>query len=645
VRRFDAQGAREANELFAAWLCLAALMVVARGKALLAAGWPLAALPLAAYQDTAVAALLCAATLAALRSTSKNIRRLVVCLAWIVCAAWGAFTVANDVVFQYFRMPLTLRLLVLSDLTLGSHGIEQYVVEAATPVRVIEVLAAPILIMFAAKLACRFVPEQIESTRRVCASGTSAVFLIFYFVVGSVWAGCYVPYDSVVANPEWSLAASFFERKSPGTHDRFPASYLADFRPSADSAAKTAMTGALPPGTNVVMVVMESVGTRRLQLSGARYHDSPTLIELARHAANLTRTYASMPGSSNAMGGLFCSVYPDHRWQTITNTAPDFPVPSVAAVLAAHGYKSAFVHGAPLSYDREGEFLSRHGFEVHAQSNASGARDQAMLDEGLDWIRRNRPRPFFLVLWTDDTHAPYQPLEHFNFDEKSAFIRRYLDSVASDDELIGRLASRLDEMGLSDNTLLIITGDHGEAFGEHGQFYHNRTTYEEEVRIPLLLVNRRLFPQAVRIDRPAQQIDVAPTILDLLGYKAPGQWQGTSAFAAARSGRVYLCANVERFRLGIVERNLKYIDDYGVKKSQLFNLDTDPFEQKNLIRDPQYAAFAWQEHQRLAAWLAFQDAYLDQLRGVKREDTPAGLKQVGMLQVPVASHVRPPRKN
>jgi lipoteichoic acid synthase len=631
VRQFDAPGRHEGNELFAAWLCLAALMVVARGKALVAAGWPLVALPLAVYQDIAVAAVVCAATLMAAAVTWKNLNRLLVYLAWIVCVVWAAFTVINDVVFQYFRMPLTLRLLVLSDVTLNTRGIEQYILEAATPIRIIEVIAAPIVVVLAAKLAVRFVPDQIASTRRICARGSSIVIIILYFLAGNIWAACFVPYDSVVANPEWVFTSSGLERKSQGITDRFPAGYLADFRPGGNSAARTAMTGALPPGTNVVMVVMESVGTRRLQLSGARYHDSPALIELSHHAANFTRTYASMPGSSNAMGGLFCSIYPDHRWQTITNAAPDFPVPSVASVLAAHGYRSAFVHGAPLTYDREGEFLSRHGLEVHAQSIATGARDQAMLDEGLDWIGRNRSRPFFLVLWTDDTHAPYQPLKHFNFDEKSAFIRRYLDSLASDDQLIGCLASRLDAMGLSNNTVLIITGDHGEAFGEHGQFYHNRTTYDEEVRVPLLIVSRRLFPRPVRIDRPVQQIDLAPTILDLLGYQPPGQWQGTSVFGAARSGRVYLCANVERFRLAIVEGNLKYIDDYGAKKSQLFNLDTDPFEQKNLIRDPQYATFAWRQHQRLAAWLAFQDPYLDRLRGIVKDKTRSGgLEQVGM---------------
>jgi hypothetical protein len=83
-----------------------------------------------------------------------------------------------------------------------------------------------------------------------------------------------------------------------------------------------------------------------------------------------------------------------------------------------------------------------------------------------------------------------------------------------------------------------------------------------------------------------------------------------------------------------------------VKKSELFNLDTDPFEQKNLIRDPRYAAFAWQEHQRLAAWLAFQDPYLDQLRGVaKKETTSVGVKQVGMLHLLVESYPQPPHKD
>jgi lipoteichoic acid synthase len=379
------------------------------------------------------------------------------------------------------------------------------------------------------------------------------------------------------------------------------------------------MTGRLAPGTNVIIVVMESVGARNLELYGARYHDTPNLIRLAHHAADFTRMYASMPHSSSAIAALFSSLYPRHSWPCTTADTPGLPIPSLASVLDAHGYRAGFIHAGSLSWDHEGEFLRRHGFEVEEQEYQPESTDQVMLNEGLDWIERNRGGPFLLVLWTKDTHAPYSPMHQFDFGVKDAPFGRYLDAVASSDALIGQLAARLDELGLAGDTVLIVTGDHGEAFGEHGQLYHDVSAYDEEVRTPLLIVSPRLFPNPLKTDLPAQEIDLAPTVVDLLGYQIPPQWQGRSLFAPDRAGRIYLFADVGFFRLAVIDGPLKYMYDYNLDQQELYDLSADPYEQRNLIDDPAQAGFARRAHQRLTAWLAFQNDYLD---GLARSGPP-----------------------
>ena len=114
--------------------------------------------------------------------------------------------------------------------------------------------------------------------------------------------------------------------------------------------------------------------------------------------------------------------------------------------------------------------------------------------QALGWIKVDPSRPFFLTVWTQDTHHPYLAAEHHDYGVHDAHLNRYLNAVRATDRIVGELAAALQTMGLADRTLLVITADHGEAFGEHGQLIHGGTVYNEEVRVPLLIVNPQLFP-------------------------------------------------------------------------------------------------------------------------------------------------------
>ncbi|MFI5353830.1 MAG: sulfatase [Candidatus Binatales bacterium] len=601
-----------ANELFVAWSCLAILMVIARERILIAGSWSLAYLPIAVYQDIALAAALCWLTLILLAITRSVARRLIVAVAWMLCLAIAAYTTANAVIFTFVKTPLDYRTLIVwhaADL----RDFRTYIRYALTPAALVKLIAAPILLIAIAQSARRFGGRLLRRARRIFASPATLAILLVYFFVGSAWSWISAPDSAIASNAEIHLARSFFADWSVRMRDDFPTEHANDFQPGAEPAEETPMTGRAGQRSNIVMVVMESVGASRLQLCGAPYHDSPELVRLSQHAATFSRMYASMPWSSSAMTGLFCSLYPYLGLRSVTFESPDLPVTGIATALAAHGYKTAFIHAGPLGWDREAAFLRYHGFEVRADPEAPGPRDQVMLNEGVDWIARNRAAPFLLVLWTRDTHTPYASAAHADFEVKDAGLGRYLNAIASTDALIGELAAKLDAMSLADRTLLVIIGDHGEAFGEHGHSYHGSTVYDEQVRIPLMLVNRRLFPNPVTIDLPAQQVDLAPTLMDLLGYPAPAQWQGRSVFALNRSGRQYLFAEMGSFHLGMIDGGLKYIYDYDQGRNELYDLNADRGEQRNIADDPRYASFIRQARRRLSAWVAFQNPYYDRL--------------------------------
>ena len=417
---------------------------------------------------------------------------------------------------------------------------------------------------------------------------------------------------------------------------------------------------------NVVLFVMESVGARYVELCGAPYRNTPELVHLAERAVTFDRIYASHPCTSSAIAGIFCSVYPYHGWRAIPPRAPGLNVPGLADVLAGHGYRTAFLHTGDLRFDHQGEFLRRHGFEQVADvaepdallgttgSNGIGPSatlvasdflslpDRLLRPAALKWIDSDRSRPFFLTLWTIETHHPYLgaeenapnsprpslgeglgvrgrdrggPSASVNFGSVAhtiadPYFNRYLGAIRSTDALIGELARELEARGLAESTLIVVLGDHGDAFGQHGHRAHGQTLYEDEVRIPILLVNPGLFPRAERISRVGQQIDIGPTVLDLIGLPTPPEWQGTSLFATDRPDRAYLFTGFHHYLFGFVEGNFKYIYDATTDRRELYDLGSDPAEQRNLIRSPQHADRASEAHRRLAAWLSYQNNYL-----------------------------------
>jgi arylsulfatase A-like enzyme len=314
------------------------------------------------------------------------------------------------------------------------------------------------------------------------------------------------------------------------------------------------------------------------------------------------------------MGALFCSVYPIEELGSVTNYATHAELPSLPQVLVDHGFRTAFFHQGQLGFDREGEFLDAHGFQqvFGTARDFDEPRDSRLVPELFDWIQQRPGRPFFAALWTQDSHHPYAapPVPRLGLTGNDA-VDRYLDAIYEEDSIIGRIADELDRRGLGDDTLIVVIGDHGEAFGEHDYLVHNFTVYDEETRIPLMFINPRIFRRAIRENTLGQQIDVAPTILDLLGIAAPGSWQGSSLFSPNRIPRAYLTANGEGYVWGLVSGKFKFVFHANGTRPELYDLTADPRERRNLATDPAYAAQIAEARQRIAAWYAYQNKFYD----------------------------------
>jgi lipoteichoic acid synthase len=364
-------------------------------------------------------------------------------------------------------------------------------------------------------------------------------------------------------------------------------------------------------GMNVVMVLLESVGTRHLSVYGAPYDTTPNLQRLASHALTFDRIYAPQSFTSSALGAVFCSIFPRHQSTSLGKYAAGLNIPGMGDVLRKAGYRSGFLYDGRISYDREDVFLRKHGFGLESLDIDPKPDDSKLVRQATAWIQRDTRNPFFLAMLTRETHSPYLARSTRDFKVTDSSENRYLNGIVDADAMIGDLAKELDRMGLSEQTLLVVLGDHGEAFGEHGQLIHNFSIFEEETHIPLLIVNPRLFRQGKHQTGVGQQLDIAPTVLSMLGIAAPGSWQGRTLLSNPRFGRAYLFANSGVYSWGLVDGDLVFMFDETADRLHIYNLSEDPGESHDLAGHSELSAKAAEARQRLAAWSHFQNRYLD----------------------------------
>jgi arylsulfatase A-like enzyme len=253
----------------------------------------------------------------------------------------------------------------------------------------------------------------------------------------------------------------------------------------------------------------------------------------------------------------------------------------------------------------------------------------------LDWIDDAAGAPFFTWIHYMDVHFPYLPLERPGPGRRLRFLggalgwlvgarqrplkllrRLYRDRVARMDRIIGRLADGLTERGLERNTIIVVTADHGEAFGEHGSYTHGPRLYDELLRVPLIIAGPG--PQRTE-DRQVGLIGLAPTLLHRLGVEPPAAFQGRTfdaqddgpviSAATHAGGRRRRGAAAESFRIVSCRHDgWKLIHDDEGEREELYDLAADPAETVNLVERHPDRAGPLRERVRQHLAAADQDA-------------------------------------
>ncbi len=631
----------DVERLTAGWIALGVILVAARfsvlhlAESLLNNGDRITAwLPLAIYQDLCFLIVLACITELALRATRRPVvRGLIRTTAWVTCLTAAWYAVVSVEIFRFLSTPLTFRLIAMSD---NLRGIHNSMESALTQSRLVAVLSAPLAVVALAVVTTRFASPWVKRVRRCSSQPIWRITIAVYLAAACAILRIAEIDSTALANPHAAMLFSFCDREDPFELGNAHESDLADFRPARlpEQPATSPFHG-LTSNCNVLLVVLESVGAQALSHYGAEYDCSPELTRLAEFGVTFDRLYASQPYTSNAMAGIFCSIYPWHGWRSLPRRAPDLRVRGLGQVLQETGYRTALLHTGDMQFDNEKDFLLQHGFSaVHdvwtlktllsdpdnaaetVEAKSESQRhlpDALLLPAALRWIDADRTRPFFLTLWTIQTHHPYYADSSLNSpDSGDPEQDRYFNAVRVADRLLGDVVRGLEVRNLAENTLVVVVGDHGELFSRRGHRGHSKTVSEGELRVPLVLISPRLKQQPRRHDVLGQQIDIAPTLLELLGLTAPLEWQGRSLFAAERTNRVYFFTAFHHYLFGVIENHQKYVFNASTGKSQMFDLVHDPDERRDL-RGVSVTDFDASElHRRLASWVQFQNQYLTQ---------------------------------
>ena len=402
---------------------------------------------------------------------------------------------------------------------------------------------------------------------------------------------------------------------------------------------------------NILFIVLDSLRADHLSLYGYPLDTSPNLDKFAKDSVVFDNAVSAGAFSLTSHASFFTGKYPFHHKATKSNQKLDDKETTLAEILRAKGYNTAGFVGSVFLKAKYGfaqgfntyksradffEYMNTYqsfnirsvlrliipGFERNILNTDGHGISEEMNRDIFKWLGKNKAGPFYMFINYMDVHEPYDSVgkefrkyftnETVDYREivKATGIKRH-GNISEDlvnhmvglydaeifylDRNLQKLFDKLDELGIKNNTIIIITSDHGEEFYEHGGFGHSATLYEEVIHVPFIVhYPKEFIPQ--RIEERVEIISILPTVLDVLNMAIPEDIDGASLvplikntgeykrrYAVSQiSGRPYLD---QPDQYSISDGSWKLIEVSPEKEdmpSSLFNLKTDPQEQNNL---------------------------------------------------------------
>ncbi len=372
---------------------------------------------------------------------------------------------------------------------------------------------------------------------------------------------------------------------------------------------------------NLVIIVVDALRADHLGCYGSPSGSTPTVDRLTERGVLFANAYSNATFTFPSTASLFTSTLPEvhritydaERQDRLRRLSDAYVL--VTEVVHDQGYRTAL-----LTFEGWVSPTANYMQGVDVWTEMSRADDD-LAAGARAFISESVGQPFFLYVHFVDMHdyffpehlfaglepgggglspalwslAGRQPMEAYAYfvEELSRpgvlsaadlahVIAVYDRRLAHTDRAIATIVDHLAALGLTDSTIVTVTADHGEQFLEHGTLVHGGSAfYHELIHIPLVVANPVLFPAAARASTPATSIDLAPTLLDLVGIGAPPEFQGESLVGRWDEDRVVIAQDEITHKA--ISRRYSYIVGFTPAREELYDLAADPGETANVV--------------------------------------------------------------
>lgn len=390
-----------------------------------------------------------------------------------------------------------------------------------------------------------------------------------------------------------------------------------------------------------MVITLDTVRADRIGAYGYEKAETPHLDELARKGVMFENCYAPTPLTLPAHCSLFTGRYPlGHLVRDNGTFFLNEGEVTLAEMMGQREYETyaviaSFVLLAKFGLDQGfSEYDDSLNFDELLHNFYSEIPADVVYEKFNRWLRKKAQQRFFAWVHFYDPHAPYEPPEEYR-KNRDSLSDLYDGEVAYTDVYVGKIVEDLKNEHRLDDTLIVIVGDHGEAFGEHGEYGHSVFCYEENLKVPLVFFNPRLFPEGSLIKKRVNLIDILPTLSEMFGMDIPSAVQGKSLVkilhGVGEKGErsFYIESMYGKESLGwapltgLIDGSYKYI---SLPEPELYDLETDIRERTNLYTVRRDTAHALDE--KLKKYML---EYSSSGRGAKRELTAEDRKRLESL--------------
>jgi len=401
--------------------------------------------------------------------------------------------------------------------------------------------------------------------------------------------------------------------------------------------SKTAGGGEI---THVVLISIDTCRADRLGCYGYRKAATPHIDAVAAAGTLFENVVSPVPMTLPAHSSMLTGTIPPyHGVHTNLGYRLGKSNVTLSELLKEHGFATGAVIA---SFVMDSQFGINQGFDTYDDQFVNAGRNTEIAErrggevsrQAAEWLQDHRDGKSFLFLHYYDPHDPYAPPEPF----ASRFASDLYDGeIAYADQCVGQVIEKLKELEIYDSTLLIITSDHGEMLGAHGEGTHSYYIYEPVVRVPLI-VKIPGQPTSRRVTDLVGIIDIMPTVCGLLGLDGPTVVHGEDLTGlieqaeAARPERSIYCESLTPTNydgnslLGVVTKEWKYIQ---TTRPELYDLQSDPGENINLADEQPHRAKLLEE--RLRQHLEGQLRDDDESKAPLDENTRRRLESLGYV--------------